>query len=140
MIGVDDVHRTGASSVHSRLAAEQLGQEGLGVGSHRQEVPVSAIRACDSIAVAQHACETHGDRFLAGVEVRRSVDLPPDEETLHPFFEAADDEHAPVQLERDVALELEGRGSRGVHGYAVLRVNESNPTAASKMTPIVICS
>ena len=98
MSRVDDVHRAGATAVDTGLAAEQLREQRIGVGSHREQVAVPAIRARDPVVRPEHAGEADGDCFLPGIEVGRPVDLAAEEETLHPVLEAADEEHPLVEL------------------------------------------
>ena len=89
---------------------QQLGEQRLGVASHREQVAVAAVRARDTVAVAQHAREADSDRFLPGVEVRRPVDLAAQEQALHAVLEPADQQHLAVEAEREF-----GRGRRCLH-------------------------
>src|SRR5581483_9651068 len=122
VLEVDDVHRARAAAADPGRAAEQLVEELLRLEPERERVAVPAVRPADAVAVAQAARDADLDRLLAGAEVRRPVNVPLQEERLHELFEAADELHAPVEIEglldvgRDRGLE---RGAQLAHGVGV---------------------
>ena len=106
MLGIDHVHGSRPSTVQAGLAAEQLGDEGVWLRPHRQEVTVPSVGARDAIAVDQRAREADRDGLLTGVEVRGAVDLTVEEQALDAILDAADDEHPPVEVERERHIQL----------------------------------
>ena len=83
---------------------------------------MAAVRARHPVVRPERGREADRDRLLPGVEVRRPVDLPAEEEALHAVLEATDEEHPPVQLRVRVDVLGERRSGRvadAAHAAAV---------------------
>ena len=86
---------------------------------------MAPVGARDPITVLEHRCEPDRNGLLPRVEVRRPVDLASQEQALNAVLDAADQQHAPVEIEW-----LDGtRHPRRL-------VQASSATAASRITPM----
>ena len=102
---VDHVHRARAPAAHAGLAAEQLGHQRLGVDAQGQRVAVPAVGPGHPVSVGEHAAHADRARLLAGVQVRRAVDLALLKQRLDRVLEAADERHALVELQAQLGVD-----------------------------------
>jgi hypothetical protein len=135
VIEVDHVHRAGAAAADAGRAAEQLVEQALRIDADRERVPVPAVGPGHAVLGLQHRADPDGAGLLARVEVRRSVHLTSLEERLDRVLEAADQQHAAVQLERQLGRVVDAgprrrRGGTGAHD----RVSTGSP-AATRSAP-----
>ena len=72
-------------------------------------MPVTAVGRGNAIPVLEHARETDGHRLLAGVQMRRSIDLAAQEERLNEVLETAYEPHASVKAEVELDVEPAAR-------------------------------
>src|SRR4029079_13633331 len=92
---------------------QHLVEELLRIDPECERMTVAAVGRGDAVAVLEQARDAGGDRFLAGVEMRRAVDLAGEEERLDEILEAADEQHLPVQTRVELVV-VEGAGYWGV--------------------------
>ena len=95
----DHVHGAGATATHARCSAEQLVEQALRLEPEREGMTVSAIRARHAVIAGEQAGNPDLDRFLTRAEMGGAVHVTLEEERLDEVLEAADHEHATVEVE-----------------------------------------
>ena len=100
--GVGDVHRSAAPAVRALVLAHQLGEHAEGVEPLRQAVPVAAVGGRDHVVGTERPAGADGRGLLPDRQVHEAGNGLRPVEDGHALLEAADHEHAPVQLEQVV--------------------------------------
>ena len=136
VLEVDHVHRAGAAAADARLAPEQLVEQRLRLDAERERVAVAAVGAGDAVLLLEHRADPGGHGLLTRVEVRGAVDVALLEERLDAVLEAADQQHAPVERERLLAVGRRGgRGGRPAGHFAAT----GSPSPLTRSAPRTYC-
>ena len=87
MCDVDQVHRAAAAVAQPLLSAENFGECSLQITTLGQYVTVAAMAGEQHVLAGQVRTNAHGNRFLAGRQVRKSRNLARSREPLYLLFE-----------------------------------------------------
>ena len=113
---VGDVHGAAAAAVGALGAAHQLGEHAERIEPLGQAVAVAAVGGGDDVIGAQGPAGADGCRLLPDREVHETGYQPVAVELGHAFFEAADEQHAALQLQQVGGGQSVGASVDGSHG------------------------
>ena len=111
---VGDVHRPAHAAADALPPTPDLGEHGRHVAALGEVVPVTTMRRCDVVAVAELRAQPDHDRFLTDVQVERARRLPSRVPGGQSFLTAADQQHLLVEPEQFVGVRC--------HRYSLGRV------------------
>src|SRR5882757_5985944 len=136
--GIRDMHRAAFAAAIARFLAQKFRKHAVRRRTFRQAMPVAAVRAGDVIRILQRLADSHGNRFLADVQVSQPRHQRAGIEFIHLLFEQPDAHHLPVQpdakFRRHRIIRLHGIRNR-LHAFTPdICANTSNTTAKSFST------
>ena len=105
---VGNVHRAAAAFADAVLAAEDLGDQELGIAALGEEVTVPAMRAGDPVAIGEMRADADGDRLLADIQVHRAGQLAGMGGGSEGLFHFADEEHLAGRAELLLVRQVTG--------------------------------
>ena len=93
LLHVEEMHRTALAARAAGDFAEEFRHAGIRIDAAREGVAVIAVGGDDRVVVVKDGNRADGDRFLAVVEVAKTLDLGLGECLFRLFLKPADEDH-----------------------------------------------